>query len=228
MAIRFTPFGRTVRPCLWSVALALCGISLTAIAQSSPSPTDASQCINIPARLDRLACFDALFGTPVTQVLSSGKGNLHSAAWQRAVNSEAGKAGHSGFSLHYANRADPGADIWMTASARHTSNRQVPILMLSCIDGISRAELILPTPSAEGKARVTISGRHGITRDWLSDEQGLVFRSGRGLPAIDIFRELLSAPFIDMRSDVAGLDNLTFDTGDLQRDILPMRKACRW
>ncbi|BDM64443.1 hypothetical protein NFHSH190041_18950 [Shewanella sp. NFH-SH190041] len=144
------------------------------------------------------------------------------------MNSESRGSEQSGFSLHYANRNDLGADIWMTAKAHQSNSKAAVILMLSCIDGISRVELALPNASDAGKAQITINGARGITRDWLSDDQGMVFQSARGLPAIDIIRVLMSSPSVTLRSDLQLIDKLKFDTSNLRRDITPLRKACRW
>ncbi|WP_251882082.1 type VI secretion system-associated protein VasI [Grimontia kaedaensis] len=192
----------------------------------------ASECVNIPARLDRLACFDEVFKTPVSGQPEASVIVQKPEAWERAKQSESERnEDETGFALRYANRAEPKSGIWMTATAlpdRNQKKNEMPILMFSCIDNISRVELILPTATSEGKAEVMASSGYSVTQRWLSDDTGNIMRAGRGIPAIDVMKALMSGQRAVLRSDLEAIGNLTFDTADLRESIKPMRQTCRW
>lgn len=192
----------------------------------------ATACTQIPAMLDRLACFDKVFDTPANaeNVISTGINKPE--AWERARNSEAGRSEtETGFVLRYNNPDEPKSGIWMTATAlpdRDQKKNEMPILMFSCIDNISRVELVLPEATSAGKARVTVSSGYSVTQRWLSDDTGSIMRAGRGIPAIDVMKALMSGSRAVLRSDLDDIGNLTFDTADLRDTIKPMRNTCRW
>jgi type VI secretion system protein VasI len=200
-------------------------------AEADPRLTQALTCVNIAARLERLACFDQAFNTPVAQSIASNDWLLRPEAWNRAQDAEAARGNQPGFILHYQDPADPDAGIWLTATAltpTGMANRPRPILMLSCIDNISRVELVLPVATSAGKTRITVSAQQNVTQPWISDDTGTIVRTGRGLAAIAVMKSLLFSPRATLRSDVEPLDHLTFDTRNLAEVIKPMRKTCGW
>lgn len=202
----------------------------------------AKKCITEPARLKRLACFDLLFGTSLTVSKLENAHFFMPQIWQRAIDNEAQRSEEKGFSVHQVDEDDPSAGIWMTISALPraslgTSSTRLqgdgviykrPILILSCIDNISRVELALPKANLALKASVTNDNRKRVTHDWLMDEQGWVFRTGRGLVAIEVMKSFISSSTTKLRSDVEAINGLQFDTEDLHRAITPLREACRW
>ncbi|WP_325894307.1 type VI secretion system-associated protein VasI [Grimontia sp. NTOU-MAR1] len=221
-----------------SLCLMMAGLTLSSF-NAPASDTDnttlfesASACTLISARLDRLACFDEVFKTPVSGHSNAATIVQKPEAWERAKQSESEKSEEeTGFTLSYANLAEPKSGIWMTATAlpdRNQKKNEMPILMFSCIDNISRVELILPNATSEGKAEVIASGSYNVTQRWLSDDTGNIMRAGRGIPAIDVMKVLMSGQRAVLRSDLGAIGNLTFDTADLRESIKPMRQTCRW
>lgn len=204
--------------------------STTAVAEARQQTCEqATVCTGISGRLERLDCYDTLFGggrvrledNPVLQ-LPRG--------WQRAMDSEQG-LGTGRFTLHYNDPEQPAAGLWLTATALpdgEQPEQSRPVLMLSCLDGISRVELALPIASSAARATVTVQGRTTNTQQWLSDDSGQLFRSGQGLPAIRLMRVLLSASEVELRTLVTELDGLRFDTTGLASSLAPMRVVCQW
>ncbi|MDD1793391.1 type VI secretion system-associated protein TagO [Enterovibrio makurazakiensis] len=191
----------------------------------------AKVCADIFGRLERLACFDNLFNTPVKKATETTFVALKPEAWQRATRSERDREEDGGFVLRYVDMKEPKSGMWMTATALPDRNQQrseMPILMFSCIDNISRVELVLPTATSAGKAAVTTSASSSVTQRWLSDDTGNIMRAGRGLPAIEVMSALMSGPRAVVRSDLDAIGNLTFDTSTLKKTIAPMRQVCRW
>lgn len=200
--------------------------------------TAIDRCVKQGARLKRLACFDALFSTP-TQVNSDEYVNvLRSEEWQRAWNSEAIRTTQTGFIVNSSDKDDPRANIWFTQSAQSRSAKSkqdeykikfAPILMLSCMDNISRVELALPNALKKNNIDITFSHHKGqMTTNWLSDEDGMILRSGRGLDAISIMKFLTDSNRIKLRSDVSSINGLEFSTQGLSNSIALLRYACHW
>ncbi len=192
----------------------------------------AQTCSAIPTRLERLACFDGVFNTPVDADNEQTIANIKPEAYQRAHASEAARSeGEQGFVVRYTDPEDHSKGIWMTATAipdRGQQREDMPILMLSCIDSISRMELVLPTTTSAGKATVLVSGSFAVTDRWLSDDSGTIMHAGRGIPAINVMKALMSSSGSVLRSELDEIGNLTFDTEGLTSSIRPMRNTCRW
>ncbi|MEZ8140861.1 type VI secretion system-associated protein VasI [Enterovibrio sp. FF113] len=230
-AIHF-PMGCLLLTCLLSPFSVLANEHDTGEPQVTDVLEQAKVCVDIVGRLDRLACFDNVFDTPLMKVPETTFKALKPEAWLRATASESQRDDDStGFVLRYVNSKEPKAGMWMTATAlpdRGQKTADMPILMFSCIDSISRVELVLPEVTAAGKALVTTSANSGFTQRWLSDDSGSIMRAGRGLPAIDVMKALMSGPRAVVRSDLDEIGNLTFDTAELKETIGPMRQTCRW
>ncbi len=192
----------------------------------------AQTCSAIPTRLERLACFDGVFNTPVDADNEQTIANIKPEAYQRAHASEAARSeGEQGFVMRYTDPEDHSKGIWMTATAipdRGQQREDMPILMLSCIDSISRMELVLPKTTSAGKAMVLVSGSFAVTDRWLSDDSGTIMHAGRGIPAINVMKALMSSSGSVLRSELDEIGNLTFDTEGLTSSIRPMRNTCRW
>lgn len=208
-------------------------------------------CTKIEGRLERLKCFDQIFNTPIEYAQENVETVVtqrKSAVWKRAIAGESTRKNKQGFNLTYADADNENTNMWLTVTSKgayhsdpsslellstplskkiaHT--KRLPILMLSCLDNISRVEIVLPNGIKSARMRITIPGDPVLTQTWNSDDAGFVVRSGRGIPAIEIMKTMLSSVQLVIRSDSAELDGLYFDTTDLSQSIKPLRKACRW
>ncbi|AZQ10870.1 type VI secretion system-associated protein VasI [Shewanella khirikhana] len=188
--------------------------------------SEAKSCTLIQARLERLACFDAVFQTQVSpdSLVVNARREPDSVVFANA--SEALRSDRSGFIAAPSNTE---RDYRFTASALGALPPR-PILMLSCVDDISRVELILPKAVAASKVSVTLASSNGgaMTQDWLSDDTGHIYRSGRGLVAIGVMKHVLRGNELTLSSDVEAIEGLRFDTSHLAEVIAPMRGACKW
>lgn len=189
-------------------------------------------CSVIPSKIERLACFDAAFETPIHEDNTQIENQVRPEEWVRANGSEAKRTEtDTGFLLNYAMPNQPKSGIWLTATAlpdREQQTEDMPILMFSCIDNISRVELILRDVASEGVAQVYASSAYSVTQRWMSDDSGYVFRAGRGLPAIEVMKAIMSGNRAVLRADIPSIRNLTFDTAELKQAIKPLRQTCRW
>ncbi len=187
-----------------------------------------AQCANQEVRLSRLACFDALFPPPST-LQNEKTYEIKPQAWQRAWDTEARRKDVDGFLI---NRLNPEADkdgVWLTMAAKNRRSKTAATLMLSCIDNITRVELVFLEPLQHAMAQISLSHHQDtLTSRWLSDESGLVFRTSRGLGAIDTVKFVMGASQLSLRSDVPEINGLVFETQGLKKQVQILRSACHW
>lgn len=181
----------------------------------------ATQCAAQTSRLERLHCYDALFRSEPTMHDTEDPRPAH---WYRVQTMEQNR--RDDFSLRVKQR-DSG-DVLMTAAALGTTQPR-PRLAISCEDTITRFQLHLDTPLAEGRTRLRLNTEHTrIEQDWRIRDGGYVISGGRGLPAIDTLRQLLASETLMLGSDISLLDGLRFDLSGLRTRIAPLRAACHW
>lgn len=89
---------------------------------------------------------------------------------------------------------------------------------------------MLPTALEDGWAQVglQINGVEQQSQRWLSDDTGYIFRTGRGLPAIQVMKALIRGDDVRLRSANKAIDGLQFDTRELGSALKPLRQSCRW
>ncbi|WBA16793.1 type VI secretion system-associated protein VasI [Salinivibrio proteolyticus] len=213
-----------------SVTLLCASFSSTAAEISSVKQLEqAQQCRVVPSRLDRLACFDRVFNT---QLSASDVAEEHATQkpqqWRRAMDAANAKAPQT-WSLTEQGEGR-GSSAWITLQANNVRTRfkasEQPVLMLSCIDNLSRIELMLPEPIDDGRVKMTFP--QGQTQYWRSDDVGVVLSSSRGLPAIRLMKSLSSQDQLVIRSNSRYVDGLRFDTAPLNNTIHALRERCGW
>ncbi|CAM3876451.1 hypothetical protein VA7868_00530 [Vibrio aerogenes CECT 7868] len=189
----------------------------------------AKQCRDVTERLDRLRCFDRVFDTPLMHIPKIVEHNQASVGWIRAMESAAKTQDGSMMNLTVQGTEDEHGNAWLTLLALNDQGRfskdQKAVLMMSCIDKISRIDLALPEAIPEARVKVSV---HGTTQYWRSDDAGLLLSSGRGMPAISLMRKIASQSSIALRSNAVKVDGLSFDTHELKQALKPLRKRCGW
>ncbi len=196
--------------------------------QSDPALKKAvAECANQTVRLNRLACFDALF--PSSKTASEKKVyEVKPETWQRAWDAEAQRKDQQGFLVNRVNPDDDDEGVWLTLAANGGRDASV-VLMMSCIDNITRLDLVLLEPLNHAVAQISLSHHQDtLTSRWLSDESGMIFRTSRGLGAIDTVKFLMQSSRVSLRSDVPEINGLTFDTQGLRKHVQILRSACHW
>ncbi|MEZ9177991.1 type VI secretion system-associated protein [Vibrio kanaloae] len=178
----------------------------------------AQQCTTVIKRLERLRCFDQAMETPVQQATHPMKLDKPQ-AWRTAFTS-ALKAQPINVNERH------NGDVWLTLSIPQTNASPSPVLMMSCINKISRIELALPI--ALEAARLEMSVTSGPKQYWRSDDIGVLFSSARGLPAISMMKAMLKSPRLTLRSNSSLVDGLQFDSTDLDSALIPLRQQCGW
>ncbi|MCG9583083.1 type VI secretion system-associated protein TagO [Vibrio tubiashii] len=181
----------------------------------------AQQCTSISERLDRLSCFDEAFQTPTVSNLAV-KSDDRPPAWHTAFDSSEGNG-----PLNVVEKGtEKEGDAWVTVTAMHSDGVPSPVLMMSCINKISRIELALPQAMEDARIRVSVAG--GPNQSWRSDDIGVLFSSARGVPAISMMKVMARESRLTLRSNSPVVDGLQFDTTGLSQALKPLRSRCGW
>ena len=106
-----------------------------------------------------------------------------------------------------------------------------PVLALSCINNITRLQLILPIAMADTRTVVGISDEQDrplLDQQWRIIGGGYIVEAGRGIASIDVVQKLLGAKRLNLRSAQAAIDGLSFDIESLPDHIRTLQTACHW
>jgi len=105
-----------------------------------------------------------------------------------------------------------------------------PYLVISCVQSISRLQLVTAQPINAGRVMIQLQGGRGATvpTPWQVTENGQVLDAGRGLPGIGQIKQLIGAHRIQVKSDHPSVEGLVFDAQGLDPLIDEARKTCRW
>ncbi len=196
------------------------------------------RCTSTELARERLACFDELFGTPVYLTLTAN----HALSFTRT-------ASPTTYLILQQEQERPADsfDLIMTSRLEHedTAQQRVvlstpaigavaygrPVFALSCIDKITRLQIILPQEVLEARAVVTVrdeKNRQLLSDRWQVIDNGYVVDAGRGIPSIRIAQKLKRHKRISLESNLPVLDGLTFDLEKLSEYVVPLAKACQW
>lgn len=196
-------------------------VSNTSFSSEKNDNKKAMVCTKIEQKIQRLICFDNVFSTPIYGV----KYNTDKPkSWIRATKRE----------LERGSRVEPlltlddkSSDIWVTIPAVNIKNDITPpVLILSCIGGISRIELALYEPLERG--RVKIFFKNNVEESWRSDDTGFLLSSRRGDFAKKSIKNILLKDELTISSDYSLIDGLKFSTLGLNTILSPIRERCSW
>jgi type VI secretion system protein VasI len=200
--------------------------------QSATVASPQSDCRRIVSNVARLACFDKAAGTPAHLIYERWSAPEQSAlSVARVMANEAGRATDDlTFRIGDGGDSSPGAPALVISAPAIASTDDRSYLAISCIQNISRLQLIAKRPIDAGWVTVQLTGEGGSTSKtpWQVMENGQVLDAGRGLPAIEQIKKLIGAHRIAVVSDHAEVDGLTFDAQGLDPLISQARSTCRW
>ena len=192
-------------------------------------------CTDIRSSIQRLACFDKLFDTPIyldavriPEVLQPSYGIVD------VVNKLESQ------------RETDNYDLFISVSVEHsdTEQRRVvltapaigaigvrPILALSCIDNISRLQMIFSQPLDKTRVNLAIQNKKDkqvLSEEWKVIGGGYIVDAGRGIPSIRIIQRLKDSKRITFSSDQSSVEGLVFDLEALPKYIVELATACHW
>lgn len=177
-------------------------------------------CVDETSRLERLGCYDDVFKTANSTLEDRELPDLWYAIERQEEDRDSDNLGLL--------VEQTGDDVLMSVPALGTTPPR-PIMVMACEKQITRFQLHLPEPIDSARVDLQL-GTHSanVRQQWRVRDGGHVINGGRGLPAIETLRQLLSANEVTINSDVASLDGLRFDITGLRQLIQPLREACRW
>ncbi|MCO7517146.1 type VI secretion system-associated protein TagO [Pseudomonas guariconensis] len=192
----------------------------------------ARDCPTIVSNLERLACFDQAAGTPVRLPRSTWSApEQDSPTLRRVMANEAQRAPDDlTFRLSAEDEGLAGHRRVLISAPAIASPEPRPYLAISCVQNISRLQLIVGQPLEAKWVKVQLQGERGATNatPWQVMENGQVLDAGRGLPAIEQIKPVIGAHRIHVVSDHPVVDGLSFDAQGLDPLIEQARQACRW
>lgn len=204
------------------------------------------RCTTIVSAIERLACFDAEAGTPPTATAESSASAADAAAAAAPFelvrvpdivglvqrNESRRKPDYAGALLLRVGDAIPGQDKVVISAPALAGSEPRPLLAISCLQNISRLQLTTAEPLDVSRVsiRVLLDGRPiSGRRPWQVLDDGTVTDAGRGLVAIEQLRHLTRASQqMQLESDHAAFDGLSFDTAALHALMVQQREACHW
>lgn len=201
-------------------------------------------CTTIVSALERLACFDAAAGTPPTlPTTAAGAAALPAIEPASPVrvpdivslvrrNESRRKSEQTGMLLLRVADVLPGRFSVVISAPALGGVEPRPLLAISCLQNISRLQLLTgqPLPVNRLNIRILLDGRPiSPGRPWQVLEDGTVTDAGRGLVAIEQLRHLTRpARQLQLESDHAPFDGLSFDVTALHELMSQQREACHW
>nr|WP_314265989.1 type VI secretion system-associated protein VasI [uncultured Moellerella sp.] len=180
------------------------------------------QCRLESSPLVRLDCYDKLGSATDAEAIQAEVEEM-GVIWQQARDHEAKRDDNSA-NFITTQSANGGYPVIMTTPAIGAQSPR-PILMISCIDNITRMQLVLSSVQEAGAITLT-SDQIEYSADWFLRENGYVLESSRGIPGIEEIKRLLSGNRLTIK--LANDQRLSFNISQLAEDIKPLRAACHW
>lgn len=207
------------------IGVSLLGGGLAEAASSQATLAAARQCTQQTARLDRLACFDAVFETPVhaRAHVSEAMPGRQPPEWLAAYAQETRRTPEDG-----ALRGNGTAGELVTIPALGAVPPR-PLLTVRCDNNITHFALMLPRTTSAERVRMTLASAASREQQvWRTRDDGFVLSGGRGLPAIRTIKNLLGSPRLTLAADRSGVDGLVFDLSGFREALEPLRGQCGW
>lgn len=180
-----------------------------------------SQCREEVSQLIRLSCYDKINvenkQTPTFDI--SAMGNI----WRLAVEHEMKRENFTAGFIVTANNTGIYPVIMTIPAMGYQPPR--PILMLSCIDNITRMQIALPKKQTAGNIQL-ITDKTQLNSEWFLREDGYLLEASRGIPGIDEIKQLLSSAKLTIK--LANDEQLIFNISGINEEIKPLRSACHW
>ncbi|PHM44942.1 hypothetical protein Xmau_01657 [Xenorhabdus mauleonii] len=175
-----------------------------------------------PSPLIRLACYDSALNNLKFKEVEVPFENM-GPSWRKAMEQEMQRDDYStGFIMTQGENG--AAPVILTTPAIGVPPPR-PVLMLSCIDHITRLQVALPHVVKSGEVTIE-TDKTQFRTEWFVRENGYLWESSRGLPGIDEIKRLMNSE----RMTITGSNGnrVTFNISQLEQAAKPLRAACRW
>lgn len=183
-------------------------------------------CRQEPAALIRLDCYDRILA-PEQPVFAGAlvKAQYIGDAWLRAIEQEKQRTDNTTDFLVTQSGGERPVIVLTTPGLGNLPPR--PVLMISCVDSITRMQVALPHPLKSSDIALTLSAdARQFGSHWFVRENGNLLEASRGLSGIEEIKQLFGAKTLTIDTGAAG--KLRFNIEGLAQSITPLRKACHW
>ncbi|MFG6653503.1 type VI secretion system-associated protein VasI [Scandinavium sp. M-37] len=181
-----------------------------------------TRCREETSPLVRLECYDQALSTPTEIAINQTRSGP---VWQKAMEQEKGRNSHSTtFLVTQSTGNNP--NVMITTPAIGIPPPR-PVLMLSCIDNITRLQIALTTQSKDGSVRIAADNDR-FAAQWFLRENSYLLESSRGLAGIEEIKRLMPATTLTVDSLESGFPRMTFNITQLTEVVKPLRNACHW
>ncbi|AWK40333.1 type VI secretion system-associated protein TagO [Photorhabdus laumondii subsp. laumondii] len=188
---------------------------------TAPSLPALLQCRAEPSPLVRVDCYDRLLdkvdNIAVIPLEKTGP------VWRQAMEQEMKRTDHSTGFITTQSDSLPTRVILTTPAIGVPPPR--PVLMLSCIDNITRIQIALAKPQDSGTVMMSTEITQ-FSADWFLRENGYLLESSRGLPGIEELKRLMTGKTLTIKTGNG--NRMTFNISQLEQAVKPLRSACRW
>ncbi|NRN29955.1 MULTISPECIES: type VI secretion system-associated protein VasI [Photorhabdus] len=188
---------------------------------TGPSLPALLQCRSEPSPLIRLDCYDRLLDKVDSAVVIPLEKT--GPAWRQAMEQEMKRTDHSTGFITTQSKGIPTRVILTTPALGVPPPR--PVLVLSCIDSITRIQVALTTPQDSGTVMISTDVTQ-FSADWFLRENGYLLESSRGLPGIETLKRLMTGDTLTIKTSNG--NRMTFNISQLEQAVKPLRSACRW
>lgn len=199
-------------------------VLMPASAQDNPALLDKIEtCKAILADRDRLFCFDETFNTPIFSSdnhISSPSVARKPQEWLEIQSMEQKRAADTIGFLGTTKSLEFYDSLYFTQSVE-----DLGVVVLSCINNISRVEIMLDKPLQKGVVPVSISGKNNAEYQWLLDDTGYILREGRGLPSIATTRNLMGESQFSLSINDR---HYTLSLKDFDTQVKALQTLCHW
>ncbi len=230
--MRYLKIIALARTFLLTLTSNMAALSVVAVCVPAQAGTleEARGCTGEMQRLERLACFDEVFGTPLAEPEAGTKADAglpdlkRSGRWREAyAQAESEAAGGVGY-----RNTGQAAGLLVTVPALGAQPPR-PLLALQCHNNITELTLMLPEPLDVERVNLVLGVSETAGRSaWRVRDNGYVLSIGRGLPAIRAVKEIAREADIRVYSENTDIDGLLFDLTGFENAIRPLRASCGW
>lgn len=181
------------------------------------------ECKTILSDRDRLFCFDELFNTPIFTSENTGyplKAETYPIEWLKIQEMEQKRPENIEGFWSTEKQLEHYETLYLTQSVE-----DLGIVTLSCINNISRVEIMLDRPLQKGFVSVSVLGKNKEQHQWLLDDTGYILREGRGLPAIATMRNLMGESQFTLTVNDR---HYTLSLKNFNDQVKELQKMCHW
>ncbi|MCO6538088.1 MAG: type VI secretion system-associated protein TagO [Gilliamella sp.] len=185
-----------------------------------------AQCTKETSALTRLECYDNILHPNNITSLPNDEMVQHSPLWFWIVEQEKTRTENS---PHFIlNTSDNNSRVLLTTYAIGLQPPR-PILAFSCIDNITRMQIVLFNPINYKNTKLQLVTENDVVKvNWFVRDNGFIFESSRGLLGIEQIKRILNAKSLTLKSDDPKLNGLVFNLTTLNSSIKFLRTACHW